>query len=380
MYKLKYLILVIVVILGLGCSKREEKSGSSASNMKLSDVKANLSGKSLFITIDESNSASRNTRLKKLNSTQNSSQTKSLIVFDNDTNLDYGIISDYNINIEQIKVDPLNKFGYMLLNYTGGNSDSDANIRALNCTIFQINLSNNEIKCIESGLAIMDVYQNMISSVNDYHLENFQFGSGNIIFFRTMNRNLVANNDLYCSKSCIYMHNLATNVTTRVSSNDWEGERFVSLGDGSIIWAALALNGSKATEILHTDNSGKTRELTSTSSGQFNGDFRAGDYLTGFWGSESHSTTTFARVQNNEVRKTFITHNLGHSIVIKGFDGKVYTQTENGLYSVLPNKNNPLVSISETWKNKKNSLDCGGYSTTCGIHFTIINGMVFYNS
>jgi hypothetical protein len=36
------MILVIVVILGLSCSKREEKGGSSASNMKLSDVKANL--------------------------------------------------------------------------------------------------------------------------------------------------------------------------------------------------------------------------------------------------------------------------------------------------------------------------------------------------
>ena len=38
MYKLKYLILIIIVILGLGCSKREEKGGSSASNIKLSDI------------------------------------------------------------------------------------------------------------------------------------------------------------------------------------------------------------------------------------------------------------------------------------------------------------------------------------------------------
>ena len=38
MYKFKCMILVIVVILGLGCSKREEKGGSSASNMKLSDI------------------------------------------------------------------------------------------------------------------------------------------------------------------------------------------------------------------------------------------------------------------------------------------------------------------------------------------------------
>ncbi len=56
-------------------------------------------------------------------------------------------------------------------------------------------------------------------------------------------------------------------LTRRISPNTWEGERFIALGDGSIIWAALELNGDKATEILHTDTSGNIRELTSTSSG-----------------------------------------------------------------------------------------------------------------
>ena len=56
MYKLSYLILVIVVILGLGCSRREERGGSGASNMKLSDISSNLQYKKIFVT-SESKSA-----------------------------------------------------------------------------------------------------------------------------------------------------------------------------------------------------------------------------------------------------------------------------------------------------------------------------------
>jgi hypothetical protein len=296
--------------------------------------------------------------------------------------IDYGIISDYDLEIEQIKIDPTNTYAYMLLKYTENREIvSDLNIMALNCTLFQIRLSNNEIKCIESGLSVDSIYHNMIYGVNDYHLENFQFGSSSNIFFRTSKNDFLnSDENLTCSKSCIFKHDLNTNTTSRISSNSWEGERFVSLGDGSIIWSGLELDGSKATEILHIDQSGTSRELTSNSSGQFNGDFRAGDFLTGFWGSESHQTTTFVRVENNTIRKTYITHDLGHSIVIKGYDGEIYTQTENGLYSVLPNKSYPIVSIPELWKNKKKTTDCGGYSTTCGIHFTIVNGIVFYNN
>ncbi len=51
MYKCLYTILFIVVLLVLGCSKKRRKSGgSSASNIKLSDINANLSGKTLFVT------------------------------------------------------------------------------------------------------------------------------------------------------------------------------------------------------------------------------------------------------------------------------------------------------------------------------------------
>ena len=310
----------------ISCSKKDESESSRSSNIQLSDVNANLSGKSLFITTgDSSSSSSRSSRSSNKTS---STSTDSLITIDNNSVIEYGIISDYDLEIEQIKIDPTNTYAYMLLKYTENREIvSDLNIMALNCTLFQIRLSNNEIKCIESGLSVDSIYHNMIYGVNDYHLENFQFGSSSNIFFRTSKNDFLnSDENLTCSKSCIFKHDLNTNTTSRISSNSWEGERFVSLGDGSIIWSGLELDGSKATEILHIDQSGTSRELTSNSSGQFNGDFRAGDFLTGFWGSESHQTTTFVRVENNTIRKTYITHDLGHSIVIKGYDG----ETEKG--------------------------------------------------
>jgi len=391
----RILLISLLSLAIISCSKKDESSSSSGSNIQLSDVKSNLSGKSLFITTgDSSSSSSQSSRSSKKTSSSSpslssrsskktSSSTHSLIVQDNNSNIDYGIISDYDLEIEQVRVDQNNEYAYLQMKYGGGHSNSnrDMNVRALNCTLFKVNLSTNEMSCVEPGLVVTGIYHNMIFGVNDYHLDPFQFGSEHTFVFRTdWSVDFSTDSDLKCSKSCIYEHNTQTALTRRISPNTWEGERFIALGDGSIIWAALELNGDKATEILHTDTSGNTRELTSTSSGQFNGDFRAGDFLTGFWGSESHQTTTFVRVQDNVVRKTYITHNLGHSIVIKGYDGKIYTQTENGLYSILPNISYPLVSISETWKNKKKTIDCGGYTTTCGIHFTIVNGIVFYNN
>ena len=81
------------------------------------------------------------------------SSTTSLIVSDNLTNFNYGIISNYNLNVEKVVTDPTNSYAYIILKYTGGHSDleSDQNIRSLNCTIFKVKLSNNEL--IDSRLA-----------------------------------------------------------------------------------------------------------------------------------------------------------------------------------------------------------------------------------
>ena len=146
------------------CAKKDDSSSSSGSSIQLSDVNANLSGKSLFITtVDSSSSSSRFSR--SLNKT--SSTTDSLVVQDNNSNFDYGIISEYDLEIEQVLADPSNTYSYILMKYNGGDSGlSDKNIRALNCSIFRVNLENNEMTCVEKGIVVLGMDDKVINPLD----------------------------------------------------------------------------------------------------------------------------------------------------------------------------------------------------------------------
>ena len=372
-------------------------SGTTTNPIQLSDVKANLSGKNLFITTASSGSSSgRSIRSAYTSTTSDdntsTTSTKSLITIDNNSVIDYGIISDYDLEIEQVRADPNNEYAYVLMKYGGFpiNQVSIDNLLALNCTIFKVNFSNNEMNCVVPGIVVTDTKTNMINGVNDYHLDYFQWGTENTFVFRTnFVERFTAKSDLTCSKSCIYGHNTETGVTRRISPYSYEGERFVALGDGNIVWSGLETNGnydSNTTydnEILLTDTQGNTIELTSSPNSVFAGDFQGGDYKTAFWGSESQNKIVFARLIDGTVRKTFIiSENSRGGVVIKGHDGNIYLQSmdsfaKQGLYSLLPFKINPIISIPELWREKLLTTNCSG---TCGGHFTIVNGIVFYNN
>ena len=375
-------------------------SGTTTNPIQLSDVKANLSGKNLFITTASSGSSSGRSSRSAFTSTTSddntsTTSTKSLITIDNNSVIDYGIISDYDLEIEQVRADPNNEYAYVLMKYGGfpANQVSIDNLLALNCTIFKVNYSNNEMNCVEPGLIVTDTKTNMINGVNDYHLDYFQWGTENTFVFRTIfDERFTAKSDLTCSKSCIYGHNTETGVTRRISPYSYEGERFVALGDGNIVWSGLETNGnfdSNTTydnEILLTDTQGDTIELTSSPNSVFAGDFQGGDYKTAFWGSETQNKVVFARLIDGTVRKTFIINeNYRIGVVIKGHDGNIYLQSmdqfaKQGLYSLLPFKINPIISIPELWSEKLLTTNCSGSSGTCGGHFTIVNGIVFYNN
>ena len=99
-------------------------SGTTTNPIQLSDVKANLSGKNLFITTASSGSSSGRSSKSAYTSTTSddntsTTSTKSLITIDNNSVIDYGIISDYDLEIEQVRADPNNEYAYVLMKYGG---------------------------------------------------------------------------------------------------------------------------------------------------------------------------------------------------------------------------------------------------------------------
>ena len=352
----------------ISCSKKDESSSSSGSNMKLSDIQSNLNNKTDFIVGEkQSTNSGRNLRIPLRSSTS----SENLIVKDNDSDLDYGLISDYNILVSDVIISRSNEYAFILL-------DLDYNLRnSLNCTILKVTISTNEIQCLEDGLAIQSSENNRLQTNNYYTLPVFQEGANNIFTFKTgSSGDFNPKADLACDKYCIYTHDLNSGITTRLSPKNLEGERFAALGDGNIVWAG------RGTGLLLTYSSGSTTVLDQNNSGGFNIDFQSGEYKSDFYGSDSSSNAfVVTRVINGSVRKTYLP-SVGQPmeiniIVIKGDDGNIYGQSPYGLYSVLPYKKNILIPYDESWKEKRKNLICG---QPCGTFFLASGGYIYYNA
>jgi len=349
-------------------SGSSSSSDSSDSDMKLRDIQTNFNNKTDFIVGEkQSTNSGRNLR----SPLRSSTSSENLIVKDNDSDLDYGLISDYNILVSDVIISRSNEYAFILL-------DLDYNLRnSLNCTILKVTISTNEIQCLEDGLSIQSSENNRLQTNNYYTLPVFQEGVNNIFFFKTVSSgDFNPKADLACDKYCIYTHDLNSGITTRLSPKNLEGERFTALGDGNIVWAG------RGTGLLLTDSSGSTTVLDQNNNNSFNGDFQSGEYKSAFYGSERSSNAfVVTRVINGSVRKTYLP-SVGQPmeiniIVIKGDDGNIYGQSAYGLYSVLPYKKNILIPYDESWKEKRKNLICG---QPCGTFFLASGGYIYYNA
>jgi len=345
-------------------------SGSSDSDMKLSDIQSNFNNKTDFI-VGEKQSTNSGRNLRSPLRTSTSSET--LIVKDNDSDLDYGLISDYNIQVSDVIISRSNEYAFILL-------DLDYNLKnSLNCTILKVTISTNEIQCLEDGLASQSSEKDRLQTNNYYTLPVFQEGANNIFTFKTgSSGDFNPKADLACDKYCIYTHDLRSGITTRLSPKNLEGERFAALGDGNIVWAG------RGTGLLLTDSSGSTTVLDQNNSGGFNIDFQSGEYKSAFYGSDSSSNAfVVTRVINGSVRKTYLPSvgqpNELKIIVVKGDDGNIYGQSPYGLYSVLPYKKNILIPYDESWIEKLENLK-SKCSHPCGTFFLASGGKIYYNA
>jgi len=370
---LHILLILFFCLTIISCAKKSSddsssSSGSSDSDMKLRDIQTNFNNKTDFIVGEkQSTNSGRNLR----SPLRSSTSSENLIVKDNDSDLDYGLISDYNILVSDVIISRSNEYAFILL-------DLDYNLRnSLNCTILKVTISTNEIQCLEDGLASQSSENNRLQTNNYYTLPVFQEGANNIFTFKTgSSGDFNPKADLACDKYCIYTHDLNSGITTRLSPKNLDGERFAALGDGNIVWAG------RGTGLLLTYSSGSTTVLDQNNSGGFNIDFQSGEYKSAFYGSDSSSNAfVVTRVINGSVRKTYLPSvgqpNELKIIVVKGDDGNIYGQSPYGLYSVLPYKKNILIPYDESWKEKRKNLICG---QPCGTFFLASGGYIYYNA
>ena len=84
MNKVLYIILISIFSLTvISCSKKDESSSSSDSNISMNDIKGNVKNNSTYLTTKDSISSSRMNKLKQTrNSNKTSTSSDSLITFD----------------------------------------------------------------------------------------------------------------------------------------------------------------------------------------------------------------------------------------------------------------------------------------------------------
>ena len=391
MYKCLYTILFIVVLLVLGCSKREERGGSNTSNMKLSDVKANFLNKKIFVTSEKNNYSNFRSHRSELNSTS-SSNIKNLAVINGEGDIDYGLLSDYDLNVDKIKIDYKNEYAYALLKFDNSGSSSDSNIRGINCTILKNKIINGEKSCLVNGVVVMSQITHARFTRNAYVKPLFQFSdNGNIYFRGDRTEGLSVNNNLSCSNSCLYEYNSNQQKTLKIN-NDSEQEvsRLLALNNGQVVYTGWKLengqqkyNGSEPlhSEIIIRESNGDEHNITSTNAsigGGYHADINKGENLSLIYGSEKSSKTVISRVVLGKVKKTYVQLPFSSTSILKADTGEIYSHGNDGLYRLLPNSKKIIDNPSEIKGSLWNNERCGD-SLTCFIYYKIINGIIFYN-
>ena len=130
---MKHILIILSLFLFsltiISCSKKDESksskssksSESSGSNIQLSNIKANLAGKSLFISTGNKSTYSTTNKSSSTNRSQYKSDSQlentSLFTLSTDSQLDYGILSDYKLEIDELIPYSNNEYAIATLSY-----------------------------------------------------------------------------------------------------------------------------------------------------------------------------------------------------------------------------------------------------------------------
>ena len=384
MYKFKNMILVIVVFLGLGCSKSDD-GGSGGSSITLSAIQVNVKSNSKFITTKNSNSSSRNNLnyFSTRNTNRSSSSTDSLITFDDNGNLDYGIISSYNMMIDQVVALDIQS-SIAILNYSDVNTWGY--IIDLNCGIIKIEADNKNTSCLIYGIPPTNISKHFRMDADIYGKNPFQKNE-NYLYFRSEHTNdNNVENSLKCSGSCVYSYNLNTKEVKKLSRNSISVEKFILLNNNDLIYRGIypeiTLNdGNKESGILYIIDNEPESEFEIPNTSVAIGDVNNGSEQTLLFSKTNNNQqySVFFRLINNSKKYSYIKASIPEIFTTnKGEDGNIYAHTKDGLYSLLPFKSTAVISKPYTVDNVSSSEDCY-LMLTCSIFFNIFENVIIYN-
>ena len=307
---------------------------------------------------------------------KSSISTNSLLVIDNNSVADYGVLSNYELAIDQVRIAPDNKFAYIILEHDSDvfkaddGSTKDSTLISLNCGIIKVNLSNNAINCVENGIVPIKRDEEWWYGEN-YALSSIQFSSPSIYYVSSYDSGdsspYKSSTELNCDKYCLYR--VKNDKVTKLTSEKRETQAFYAFKSGSVaFYECDSSGGDQCVEdgIIYRDKDGNSYNIT-TKGGFFSG----GDYKSIIKEDDKLNDIAISRVINKKIKRTYLKANDGALFFIKSKNGTIYRHSGWGLYSLLPFNNTPLVSHDPSPAVCDKGL-------TCEIYFTIYNILKCY--
>ncbi len=397
----RILLISLLSLAIISCSKNDDSgsSESSGSNIQLSSVKANLSGKSLFISTGNKSTYSTTNKSSLTNRSQYKSDSQlentSLFTLSTDSQLDYGILSDYKLEIDELIPYSNNEYAIATLSYgtyLDYGSEYNQNIRDLNCGILNIEISKISVSCLAEGIVIPNIYHRVLYGYAGKTNDAVIIGKNDELFFSSMpDDSFKQTTDLKCSSGgnqCLYKYNPVNKTTIKLNEgNDYS--QFVLLNNNHVVfkstpskvYAALLLhnNNDELTTIASTTIPVSEANCCSIDPYHFIG----GDYISVLHqGGKIHERDIFTitRYENSKIRKTYINTGMMNLTYFKSNFGKLYFQNgQEGLYQVLPSIKK-VIDTPDYVKSDWSTSEYCGSGSVCGVNYMLINDVIAYTN
>ena len=355
--------------------------------IKLNEISVNLKNKNKFIST--STNTDKNSRLQRSsNLTDSEISVTSLFVGINFSELESGLTSKYNFEVDKIYPFNDNKNAIITFSFDGShdkfNDPKYLNLIALNCGMLNVNLTNNYIECLAPALVPLNHIENTLNSSGGDLLPSVQFGD-NSIFFRTMwTEDFSPKPGLECSKYCLFKYNISKNTTEKIGDKNYEYSRFIALKNNQVLFtrAELTPSGDWETdfgELELMDEDGSTIELTDVPwEGGYSDGYEADDFITAIYQTPGFNLLEFTRYENKTQKTAYLPLPTNIRSLYKGKNGNLYgSNGSDGFYQILPKLHKIIDSPSYTKKDFSKSTLCNE-TMSCGVFYMLLDDVVVY--